>query len=431
MKRIIISLALLLPMLAQAQIQLSLQSAIDSALKNNLDIQISKNYVLIAKVSNTYGMAGGLPYINGSATNNFSLNTTNQNFSDGTSTNGSGILENNVNAGISANIVLFNGFKVLATKKRLSLLQQQSQTELNGQVQDIMASVMIKYYDIIRQQGNLRIMQSSLDLSRKKMDIVNERNQVGMANGVEIMQAQSDVNTAEQNLKVQQLIIDQDKADLLQLINARNKFAYTISDSIMIDPGLNADSINSFLKRNPQIQSAEQQIRINEQLLKETNAQRYPSLKFNAAYNFGRADYNGGYTLLNQNYGPVAGLSLQVPIFNGNVYHTQKIVAGLNVSNAKLNKENLHNSLETAATKQYLAYTTSLQQITTQQNNFELAKKLVDLVMQNFQHGQATILDVKAAQSSYESAAYQLINFQYAAKIAEIQLKQLTYQLKY
>lgn len=38
---------------------------------------------------------------------------------------------------------------------------------------------------------------------------------------------------------------------------------------------------------------------------------------------------------------------------------------------------------------------------------------------------------VKAAQASYESAAYQLINFQYAAKNAEIQLKQLIYQLRY
>jgi hypothetical protein len=38
---------------------------------------------------------------------------------------------------------------------------------------------------------------------------------------------------------------------------------------------------------------------------------------------------------------------------------------------------------------------------------------------------------VKAAQASYESAAYQLINFQYAAKSAEIELKQMIYQLRY
>jgi outer membrane protein TolC len=431
MKRSVIILALFIPLLLQAQNQLTLQSAIDTALQNNLDIQIAKNYVQIAKVSNNYGNAGGLPYINGSAGDNFGSNSLEQKFSDGTSTNAANVVGNSASAGISANITLFNGFKVMATKKRFDLLQKQSEIELNGQVQDIIAAVMLKYYDIIRQQSNLRIMQSALDVSQKKLDIVNTKNGVGMANGVEIMQAQSDVNTARQNLTVQQLIIEQEKQDLLTLINSKQKPGFTINDSITIDNTLLLDSINSELKRNPQLQSAEEQIRINQQLLKETNAQRYPSLKVNAAYNFGRSDNNSGYTLLNQNYGPAAGLTLAVPIFNSNVYRTQKIVAGLNVSNAKLGKESLYNSLATAVVNKYNAYTTTLKQIASQQENFELSKKLVDLVMLNFQQGQATILDVKAAQASYESAAYELIYFQFTAKSAEIELKQLIYQLKY
>ena len=431
MKRFIITFALFLPLLLQAQTQLSLQSALDSALRNNLDIQIAKNYVQIAKASNNYGYAGGLPYINATASDNLGLNSINQKYSTGAETNESNILGNGINTGISANIVLFNGFKVMATKKRLGLIQKQSEIELNAQVQDLIAAVMLKYYDIIRQQGNLRIMQSVFEMSQKKLDIVNEKKAVGMANGVVIMQAQSDVNTARQNLTTQQLIIEQEKNELMQLINSRQKPDFTISDSITIDGSLVLDSINTYLKRNPYLQSAEEQVRINEQLLRETNAQRYPSLKLNTAYNFGQSEYNSGYTLLNQNYGPTAGLTLAVPIFNSNVYHTQKIVAGLNVSNAKLQKENLSHSLETTVVNKYNAYTTTLQQIASQQQNFALAKQLMELVLQNFQLGQATILEVKAAQASYESAAYQLINFQYAAKSAEIQLKQLIYQLRY
>jgi outer membrane protein TolC len=51
--------------------------------------------------------------------------------------------------------------------------------------------------------------------------------------------------------------------------------------------------------------------------------------------------------------------------------------------------------------------------------------------MQKFNLGQATILDVKAAQTSYENAAYLLVNLLYSAKVAEIELKQLTYSLQY
>ena len=159
MKRYFLALALCFPLIVEAQTQLTLQNAIDTALMNNLDIQISQNNVQIAKAYNNYGYAGGLPYINATASDNMGLSAINQKYNNNTETNESGIVGNALNAGISANIVLFNGFKVMATKKRLSLLQQQSRTELNAQVQDIIASVMLSYYDIIRQQSHLNIMQ--------------------------------------------------------------------------------------------------------------------------------------------------------------------------------------------------------------------------------------------------------------------------------
>ena len=151
----------------------------------------------------------------------------------------------------------------------------------------------------------------------------------------------------------------------------------------------------------------------------------------NTAYNFDRTVNNSGYTLLNQNYGPSVGLTQQIPKYNGNVYKTQKTIADINVNNSRLEKENLYNTLINSAFKEYLSFTAALKQIESQKKNYELAKKLVDLVLKNFQYGQVTILDVKAAQTTYENAAYLLINFQYNAKIAEIVLKQLVYQLTY
>ena len=431
MKKIYICIVLLIPMLLNAQKLLTLKNAIDTALKNNYDLQITKNFVKIATVNNTYGMAGGLPYINANFGDNLYSNNTSQKLNTGPQTNENGIVGTTLNAGISANIILFNGFKVIATKKRLDYLQKQSEIELNGQIQNTIAEVMLKYYDIIRQQGYLLIMQNMLDVSEKKLEIINAKNNVGMANGVDVMQAQSDVNAAEQNLAIQQLIIEQEKADLLLLINSQTKEPYSIYDSIVIDKSLVWDSITNYLKKNPQLLSADQQIKIYEQIVKETSAQRIPLLKMNTAYNFDRTVNNSGYTLLNQNYGPSVGLTLQIPIFNGNVYKTQKTIADINVNNSRLEKENLYNTLINSAFKEYLSFTAALKQIESQKKNYELAKKLVDLVLKNFQYGQVTILDVKAAQTTYENAAYLLINFQYNAKIAEIVLKQLVYQLTY
>jgi len=431
LKIVLLFTGLSLPFTGQAQYVFTIQNAIDTALLNNFDIQIAKNNVEIARMNNSYGVAGGLPYISASAGDNASLTTINQKYNDGTETNLENRNENAVNAGISAGIVLFNGFRVTATKERLSRLQDLSEIELNQQVQNIIADIMVTYYDIIRQQNYLRIIENTLEVSQQKLDIVNVKNNVGMADAAEILQTQSDVNSAEQLLEIQKLVIEQNKSDLLLLINSKAQNPFSVSDSISVDKTLQLESILTYLNRNPQYLSADQQILINEQLVKEVTSQRYPSVKLNAGYDFYHANSNNANLLLNQNYGPAAGVSLQVPIFNGNIYKTQSDVAKIRVNNSKLEKESLLNTLTTQATKLYRTYSITLQQIESQKDNFEMNTKLLEVVMQKFNLGQATILDVKAAQTSYENAAYLLVNLLFSAKVAEIELKQLTYSLSY
>ena len=422
---------LMIPNLSRAQQLITVSNAIDTALLNNFDIKIAKNYVEIATMNNSYGVAGGLPYVSANAGDNGTLSTINQKFSDGTETNVSNRGENAVNAGVSAGVVLFNGFKITATKERLSRLQSLSEIQLNQQIQSSIADIMITYYDIIRQQKYLKIIKSTLDVSKQKLNIINVKNNVGMADAADMLQAQSDVNSAEQLLALQQLVVEQNKSDLLLLINAKKQGPFTVEDTITVDQSLQLDSIINYLERNPQYLSAEQQILINEQLVKEVSAQRYPSVKLNAGYDFYHANINSGTLQLNQNYGPTAGINLQIPIFNGNIYKTQTAVAKINVNNSILEKESLYNSLTTQSTKLYRSYSTTLQQIESQKKNFEMTKQLVDVVLQKFNHSQSTILDVKAAQSSFENAAYLLVNLLYSAKVSEIELKQLTYSLKY
>ncbi len=428
-KSVSLLFVLSLPFWVAAQQQFTLRSAIDTALRNNYDIQIAKNYVEISKMNNSYGISGGLPNVSANAGDNASITTTNQDFIDGTSSKVSNKGDNTVSAGVSAGIVLFNGFKVTATKEKLNQMQNLSEIELNQQIQNTIADIMVTYYDIIRQQNYLKIIQNSLDVSKQKLEIINVKKNVGMADAVEILQAQSDVNTAEQLLEIQKLVIEQNKSDLLLLINAKKQMQFSVTDSIIIDRSLQLDSITSYLNRNTQYLSAEQQILINEQIVKEVSSQRYPSVKLNAGYDLYQSNINKGTMTMNQNYGPTAGINMQIPIFNGTIYKTQKDVAKINVMNSKLEKENLLNSLTTQSIKLYRSYNTTLQQIESQKKNFDMTKQLVDVVMQQFHVSQATILDVKAAQTSFENAAYLLVNLMYSAKVSEIELKKLTYSL--
>jgi outer membrane protein len=429
MKKILLFTILLAAIIVRAQQTITIENAIDTALIHNFDIRIARNNTEISRMNNSFGMAGGLPTVGISATDNQSLYNLHQKLNSGVDISKDNVSSSSFNTGLSASMVLFNGFKIMATKEKLELLQNQSEIQLNLQIENTIASVMTSWYDILRQQSYLSIMKSSLEFSAQKSAIIGNKYQVGMANEADLLQAQMDLSLAEQLLTSQKVMIEDKKINLLALMGVKEFYSINIQDTILIDNTIQKDSVLAFLKRNPEYMSAAQQVKINEQVVKELRAQRYPSLKISTGYNFIYNSSSAGFNLFTQNYGPVLGASMQIPIFNGTQYSTQQHIAAYQVKNAEIEKESLLNSLQADVIKTYQAYETALQQLDSQKNNYENAAKLVSLVMQRFRLSQATILEVKAAQDSFERAGYQLVTFQYAAKVAEIELKRLTYRL--
>lgn len=414
----------------QAQQKLSLTDAINIALKNSYDIQLAKNNLEISSINNNSGIAGAMPVVTATANDNEQLTTINQKFTDASrDTKRNNVESNNLTAGITGSILLFNGYRVVATKKRLGELQQQNQQLLNAQVQNTIAAVAVKYYDIVRQQQFLQTIVQSISVSKQKLDILKVRQQAGMSNNADIYQAQLDMNTLIQSQRSQQLVIDQGKTDLLNLIFIKPDSAIHITDTIVVDKNIRLDSIRSYLRNNPQLLSASSQVQINQLIEKETAALRYPTLRANTGYNFSSSKSGAGFSLLNQSYGPFLGLNLSIPIYNGSINKRQQQVADINTRNARIQFDNLALDLETGAVRTFQSYTNALQQLQTEQDNYKLSRQLLDLVLQRFQLGQATIIDVKQAQQSFEDAGFRLVNLNYTGKIAEVELKRLAGQL--
>jgi len=82
--------------------------------------------------------------------------------------------------------------------------------------------------------------------------------------------------------------------------------------------------------------------------------------------------------------------------------------------------------LEAGAVRTYQGYRNALQQRDAELKNYATAQTLLDLIMERYKLNQATILDVREAQKSFEDAGYRLVNLSYAAKVAEIELKRLS-----
>jgi outer membrane protein len=417
---------------AFAQQKFTLQDAVNTALKNSYDIQLAKNNLEANTINNHIGIAGGLPTVSATANDNEQITNINQKFSDPSrNAQQTGVAANILTANVTGSFLLFNGYRVVATKSRLEQLQQQSASLLNAQIQSTIASVMTKYYDIVRQQSYLKTIAQSIEVSNQRLSILQTRRDVGLSNNADLYQAQLDVNALIQQQQAQQLVIDIAKTDLLNLMSVKSDSSIIINDSIIVNNNFSLDAIKTAIKTNPEVLAAEQQIRINALIEKETAAQRYPTVRANTGYNFNNNQTEGGFSRLNQSYGPFVGINIAIPIYNGSAFKRQQKIASINTKSAETQRDILLLNFEANAVRSYQSYTNTLQQLKTENDNYQLSLKLLDLVLQRFQLGQATIIDVKQAQQSFENEGYRLVNLSYAAKAAEISLQQIANKLTF
>lgn len=414
---------------SQDAVQLTLDDAIAIALKNSLEIQIARNDVEAAELMNHYGVAGGLPTVNATLGNTQQVMNIRQKLQNGTNIERDGAAGNNLSSGVVASLVLYNGHRIVSTKRRLEELKQQNEELLLAQIQDLIADVSTAYYDIVRQQSYVKTIVQSILASEKRLEILEARRSAGLANNADIYQAQIDINTAKQLMMNQKLVVDVAKTELLRLMSEDPSIELEIADTIIVSKDLDLNEFLEKTAKNRQIRASENQIRISELVQREIAAQRYPTVRLNAGLNYTRNQSAAGFNLLNQSFGPNVGLAVSIPLYNGEAYRRQQQAAGVEIKSARKRKEILERDFKSEVYKTYRAYKNALSQLETEIKNYRLTEELLNLTMQRFELIQATIIDVREAQKSFEDAGYRLVNLSYAAKAAEIELYRLANEL--
>jgi outer membrane protein len=374
MIRIIFFLCFVLFFGGVAAQQLTLDTAIAIALKNSPGLMISRYNIDIATINNNYGIAGGLPLIQGNLNATQQMTSLKQEYSNPLNNkNSTNANSTSLNSGVAASMPIYEGTRIVNEKKRLEVVESQTKLQYSSRAQTLIYNVMLKYYDIIRQQGYARTLEASIRASNQRLEIVKQQQSVGVANDADLFQSQVELNTQVQSLTAQELVIQQAKTDLLTLLYLNPDSSIVVRDTIIVDKLIRLDSILSAAYLNPDIQAAYEQIRINQYLEREVGAARYPSASLNLGFNFSRTTNPQGFNILNQAYGPYLGLGVTVPIFNGGIYKRQEQIAGINVNSAKLQKDTLMMNVQSTAVKNWQAYLNNLKQLETAQQNFELS----------------------------------------------------------
>ncbi|MFZ9146614.1 MAG: TolC family protein [Sediminibacterium sp.] len=429
---LLVVLAIVFSNLINAQEKLSLSEAVKIAVQNSYDIKLVENTAAIAKNNNSYGVAGGLPTVSSTINNNNTQSTINQTFPDPSrNTTRSGVEGTTVNGSLNVSMILFNGFRVAATKDRLESIEKQSAATLQNQMLNTSSIVMQQYYNVVRQEAYLKTILKSIEASEQRVAIVKTRQQVGVANQADVLQSNIDLNALLQAKENQLLVIDQAKADLYNSMVVPANSNYTFDQTIAVDQNIKMAEVEAKMKDHPLLQSAQQLVNVNQFIEKETRATMYPTLRANTGYTYSSNKSGAGFILLNESYGTFIGVNLALPIYNGGASKRAYNNAKIATNSAKLQLDNATLDLNTELFKTYKNYLNSIKQTPIEQENFKMSQELLGLVMQKYQLGQATMVDVKQAQQSFETAGFRLTSLQFTAKLAEIELKRLSNQLSF
>lgn len=415
---------------------LTLQDAITIALENNYDIRLAQTDSARLGLDYTYRNVVFLPRINGVLGTTWTNNNQTQEFSDGSDRQGE-VNTNNLNAAVTLNWTLFDGMKMFVLRKKAEEFAQLGNLELKNQVVNTIAEVINTYYIIVRQKQQLKAIEEQMSVNQVRVDLSKRRLDIGLGTRPEYLQSQIDLNAQISAKRQQETYIRELKEILNQRINPmavgqenRMPTDYDVSDTIPIDDLITLEDIeDNFDSSNPELQVSRKNLDIAGLSLKEMKADRYPTVQFNSAYNFGRTNndiaLNPALPIYSQNNGLNYGFSAAIPILNYRNTHRQVQQAELNIEYQQLLYASQRSRLHLNVVNAYNLFALQKEILLLEEENILLARENVDITLETYRLGSTTFIQLREAEKSLEDAYNRLIAARYNAKLAETELLRL------
>jgi len=415
-----------------AQSTMDLRKCIELGLERNYSIRIIRNEQRISDNNTTLGNAGYLPTVDLSGGYNGTINNNRENLADGTVNKVNNINSETGNIGLNMNWTIFDGFGIQATHSRLKELQMMGELNTRMTIEDFIATVSAEYYNLIRQKTRLRNLTETLALSKERLRIVEERYYIGSMSRLDLQQAQVYFNADSSNVINQLEALHTSRTRLNRLMAADNVDAPIMQADSTIIPNPFLDEIelwNNTLSSNTSILIANSNKRVSELDFKRAKSRDYPYLRLNAGYGYTANWYDRGNIDLQQRLGLNYGVTVGVNIFDGFNRRREQRNARIQIENQGLQMQNLELALRTDMSNLWMAYRNNLELWSLEKENLVAAQENYAIAMERYRLGDLSGIELREAQNSLLSAEERRSIAEYATKICEISLLQLSGQI--
>lgn len=411
---------------------LTVDQAVQIALKNNYDIKIATNELSVDKVNNSIANTGMLPEVNGTLSKNNSIQNSRQVQANGDVRELDNAKNNRLEYGVNIGWTIFDGLKMFARYDQLKELEKQGDVQLKLAVLSKVSDVMTTYYNLVQQQQLIKALDTTIVISKQRLKTAENRFLIGKAAKLEVLNAQVDLNVDSSTLLKQKELYEITKIQLNEILARDLATNFQVIEAVEFDNQLQLAELKALTeKQNLQLQLALINKRIADLDLKQTRANRYPTIRLNTGYTFVETESSLGFTTSSSSRGLNYGLTATMPIFNGFSQNRNEKIAKLQVENSNLMVEQQKQAITAQLSSAYQTYLTNVELAKLEENNEAIAKKNMEITLDKFKIGTVPTIEFRNAQENYINAIARNSNAKFQAKISEIILQQIAGNIKF
>ncbi len=408
---------------------LTLQQAVAESIGKNYQIQINRSQEQVARNNFTKGNAGYLPVLTFNGNSNGGLQRLKQSYFDTRpDLLATGLFNRTSNIGINLTYTVFNGYARSTFYNQLAQLVKISTVNTRANVEATIASIATGYYDVVRQLQRLIAFSQALDISRERLELARANYEVGTRSKVDFLSAQVDYNTDSAALISQEQSLRNAKTLLNTLLIRDPQTEFAVRDTIIVRPSLQLAPLQqSLINNNPQLVAAVLNRSIADLNVRLATAQQLPLITAQTGYNYQFQDNQGGFGVkTGRTSGPTYLIQASIPIFNGYNLKRQIQNARVNTIIAQNQESDQRLQLQLAMAQTFQAYETSLRLLSLEVQNNLLANQNVDIAYDRYRIGNSTFVEFRDVQRNAINTQTRLIEAEYNAKAAEIELLRLS-----
>jgi outer membrane protein len=394
-----------------------LQTCINYALQNNIQIKKNQAAVETSKVNLDQSKANRLPNLNASASELF----TNQK-----SATGAGSVQQQLSTGnyaLRSDMVLYNGLKIQNTIKQQDLGVQSGELSVKESENNIELAITTAYLTILYAREtkiNAENTLASSELQLNQAKIMYDAGYIAESNYAQVQAQYSTDKYA---------VVVADNALSSQILQLKQLLELGINDSISIKfPDLDESQVmkvippkvavyDTALKVMPEVKNSQLNIDMAQIDLKLAKAGALPTLSLSASAAAGYSSINSETyaTQLGNNFYQNAGLSLSIPIFNNRQVKSSVSKAQIAIETAKLNQTDIEKTLLTQVETAYLNAVSAQSRFQAASEQLKATQSSYSLIEQQFNLGMKNTVDLLTEKTKFLSAQQEYLQAKYTA----------------